>query len=124
MSARTVGAAVVLVLATGFAYVQNETPNNNYSNWARLGLLTRGLRRMGSAAIDLAYVAAGRFDGFWEAALSAWDTAAGTLIVREAGGRVTDYGGEAVRLGASPILATNGRLHDAMMRVLAAALPR
>ena len=81
----------------------------------------QGVRRDGSAALNLCYVATGRFDGFWEYALSPWDTVAGVVIVREAGGRVTDYAGGEFRPGKTSILATNGRVHDAMMRVLAEA---
>lgn len=81
------------VLATGFPYRRNELPNNNVANFDRLILEIRGIRRMGSAAIDLAYVAAGRLDGYWELHLSPHDVAAGALLVREAGGVVTDMAG-------------------------------
>ncbi len=102
------------VLATGFAYVQNETPNDNLANWSRLSLATRGLRRLGSAAIDLAYVAAGRLDGFWEMHLQPYDVAAGAVLIREAGGRVTDlFRGDDWLLGQS-IIASNGRVHDSL----------
>lgn len=70
------------------------------------------MRRDGAAALDLAYVACGRFDGFWEFDLSPWDVAAGTLLVREAGGRVSQTDGSAARLDAASILATNGRIHE------------
>jgi myo-inositol-1(or 4)-monophosphatase len=83
------------VLATGFPYRRNELPNNNVDNFNRFILDIRGIRRMGSAAMDLAYVAAGRFDGYWELHLSPHDVAAGALLVREAGGVVKDaHGGD------------------------------
>ena len=78
----------------------------------------RAIRRAGSAALDLAYVAAGRFDGFWELKLNPWDTAAGWLMVEEAGGVVTDIGGEDYALESPAILASNGRIHKEMMDVL------
>jgi myo-inositol-1(or 4)-monophosphatase len=103
------------LLASGFAYRQGEVGNTNLDNWARLSLETRGLRRCGSAALDLAYVAAGRYDGYWELALSPWDVAAGALLVREAGGRVTDARGGDDWLQGGSIVATNGRLHEAIL---------
>lgn len=111
------------VLSTGFAYVQNDTPNHNLDNWATLSRSTRALRRGGSAALDLAYVADGRFDGFWEMHLKPYDVAAGALLVREAGGRVTDmFLGEDWLEGQS-FVATNGRLHDALAGALAPVRP-
>ncbi|MCO5168844.1 MAG: inositol monophosphatase [Planctomycetes bacterium] len=111
------------VLSTGFAYVQNETSNHNLDNWVTLSRATRALRRGGSAAIDLAYVADGRFDGFWEMHLKAYDVAAGALLIREAGGRVTDmFGGEDWLEGQS-LIATNGRLHDEVARSLEPVKP-
>jgi myo-inositol-1(or 4)-monophosphatase len=84
-------------------------------------LRCQAVRRDGSAALDLCYVAAGRFEGFWESALHAWDIAAGALIVEEAGGRVSDYGGNALKLDAGQLVASNGAIHDAMLAVLRAA---
>ncbi len=81
------------VLATGFPYRLGKLANDNLENFARVSRLVRGLRRFGSAAVDLAYVAAGRFDGFWELHLEPHDVAAGGLLVREAGGAVTDLDG-------------------------------
>jgi myo-inositol-1(or 4)-monophosphatase len=103
------------LLASGFAYRQGEVGNTNLDNWARLSLETRGLRRCGSAALDLAYVAAGRYDGYWELALSPWDVAAGALLVSEAGGRVTDARGGDDWLQGGSIVATNGPLHEAIL---------
>jgi myo-inositol-1(or 4)-monophosphatase len=112
------------LLVTGFPYDVREHPERVMPAFE--GFLTRaqGVRRDGSAALNLCYVAAGRFDGFWEPTLSAWDTSAGTVIVREAGGRVTDYSGAAFVPGKTSILATNGLVHDPMMKVLAEALGR
>ena len=80
----------------------------------------RAVRRLGSAALDLCYVAAGRFDGFWEEELHAWDMAAGALIAEEAGGRVTRYDDSPVDLFRGQIVASNGRLHDEMLHVIGA----
>jgi myo-inositol-1(or 4)-monophosphatase len=100
------------LLATGFAYVREETLSNNLANFNRLSLKARGVRRYGSAAIDLAYVAAGRLDGFWELYLAPWDVAAGSLIVAEAGGRVTDIAGGSDYIYGQNIVASNGLIHD------------
>jgi myo-inositol-1(or 4)-monophosphatase len=103
------------LIASGFAYRQGEVGNTNLENWSRMSLETRGLRRCGSAALDLAYVAAGRYDGYWELALSPWDVAAGALLVREAGGRVTDACGGEDWLHGGSIVATNGSVHDSVL---------
>ncbi len=103
------------ILATGFAYNRNEVPDNNVDNWVTMVLQAAGLRRMGSAALDLAYTAAGHLDGYWELHLSPWDVAAGALLVREAGGKVSNFNGAedvASVLFARHIVATNGSLHD------------
>jgi myo-inositol-1(or 4)-monophosphatase len=100
------------LLASGFAYRQGELVNTNLENWSRLSLICRGLRRCGAAALDLAYVADGRYDGFWELYLSPWDVAAGALLVIESGGRVTDArGGDAWKDGSS-VIASNSLLHE------------
>ncbi len=100
------------LLASGFAYRQDESANTNLENWAELSLIARGLRRCGAAALDLAYVACGRYEGFWELYLSPWDVAAGALLVAEAGGSVSDFrGGDRWKSGLE-ILASNGRLHE------------
>ena len=88
-------------------------------SFSRFALRTQGLRRTGSAAIDLCYVAAGRVDGFWELYLHPWDVAAGSLIVTEAGGRITDFAGKAFSLYGKETLASNGLVHQAMVDVLA-----
>ena len=84
---------------------------------------TQGIRRTGSAALDLGNVACGRLDGFWEFGLKAWDVAAGSLIVQEAGGRVTNMDGTPLDLGAGEILVSNGLIHDEMLDVLRVARP-
>jgi myo-inositol-1(or 4)-monophosphatase len=83
------------LLVTGFPYNAWNTPQDNFANFVRFGKLTQGVRRLGSAALDLCYVAAGRFDGFWEISLNPWDVAAGGLISEEAGARVTNIAGQA-----------------------------
>lgn len=106
------------LLTTGFPYNIRETPDNNLVEYASFSLRSRGVRRFGSAVIDLAWVAAGRFDGFWELRLGAWDVAAGALLVQEAGGRVTNLTGGPLSLDAPAVVASNGRIHDAMLAVL------
>jgi len=99
------------ILATGFPYRRGELENDNLENFGRVFYDVRGLRRMGSAAIDLAYTAAGRFDGYWELHLSPHDVAAGALLVREAGGRVTDLDGGEDWLRGGHIAAAGTALH-------------
>ncbi|HEY5657006.1 MAG TPA: inositol monophosphatase family protein [Myxococcota bacterium] len=106
------------LLATGFAYDVHRSDDDNLNHFARFVKVARGLRRDGSAALDLCYVAAGRFDGFWELKLQPWDVAAGNLIVEEAGGRVSDFSGAPCRGAGRETLASNGHLHDAMLRLL------
>ncbi|MEO1134377.1 MAG: inositol monophosphatase family protein [Cyanobacteria bacterium J06639_1] len=111
------------LLVTGFAYDRRETDDNNYAEFCHLTHLTQGGRRGGSAAIDLAYVAAGRLDGYWERGLSLWDITAGIVLVREAGGVVTAYDGSPLQLQTGRLLATNGRIHAEMQRELARVQP-
>ncbi len=107
------------LLVTGFPYDIRTNANNNLNHFVELSKLTRGVRRLGSAALDLAYVAAGRLDGFWELRLNPWDWAAGALIVREAGGVVTTFSGDdKVLEGDETLLATNHHIHDVMLDVL------
>ena len=100
------------LLVTGFAYDRRETEDNNYAEFCHLTHLTQGVRRSGSASVDLAYVACGRLDGYWERGLSPWDVTAGVVLVREAGGRVTAYDGSPFDIKSGRILATNTALHD------------
>lgn len=117
-----VSAAMTLnesLLSTGFPYDMRTNPDNNLDHFARLILQSRGVRRLGAAALDLAYVASGRSDGYWEMRLWPWDWGAGLLMVKEAGGLVTRIdGGEEVFAEPTSILATNGRIHDEMLDVL------
>lgn len=107
------------LVVTGFPYDKHTNPVNNLDHFAELTLKTRGIRRLGSAALDLCYVAAGRFDAYWELRLWPWDWAAGILITREAGGQVTNiHGGEAIFDERASLLATNGRLHQDMLALL------
>ncbi|MEQ8764730.1 MAG: inositol monophosphatase family protein [Planctomycetota bacterium] len=112
------------VLATGFHYQRHEQVDNNVARFTHLILQVRGIRRGGCASLDLAYVAAGRFDGYWELWLSPYDVAAGAILVREAGGRVTDLGDGDEWLHGGQILATNGPMHETLRAELAAAAPR
>ncbi len=106
------------LLVTGFAYDRRETPDNNYAEFCRLTHQTQGVRRGGSAAMDLAYVACGRLDGYWERGLSPWDLGAGVVLVEEAGGRVTAYDQSPFVLESGRILATNERIHTALSQSL------
>ena len=106
------------LLVTGFAYDIRETANNNLDHFSRFALKAQGLRRTGSAALDLCYVAAGRFDGFWEVRLNPWDMAAGSVILREAGGTVTDFSGLHFSIYGKELVASNGLVHEAMVAVL------
>ena len=105
------------LLATGFPYAA-EPLERALARFSAMMRSVRSVRRAGSAALDLCWVAAGRLDGFWEESLHAWDTAAGDLIVREAGGRVTDYAGGPFANGGPNLLATNGAVHDRLLRLL------
>jgi myo-inositol-1(or 4)-monophosphatase len=107
------------LVATGFAYDVHDSERDNLESFARVVKSAGGVRRDGSAAIDLCYVACGRFEAYWELKLHPWDVAAGILIVEEAGGRVTDLGGGAVPSSGSEIASSNGRVHGDLLRVLA-----
>lgn len=107
------------LLATGFPLDAATAKDNNLNHFANFIKRAQAVRRPGSAALDLCYVAAGRFDAFWELRLNAWDVAAGTLLVREAGGIVTDLQGHPYRLFTPQIVASNAQIHDEMLRVLA-----
>ncbi len=113
-------------LATGFPYDRRTAEDNNVERLDHFLRRSLGVRRAGAAVLDLAYVAAGRFDGFWEIRLKPWDVAAGVLLVREAGGQVTDFAGEPDCLSGEYVVASNGRIHADMLRVIhtGAAAPR
>lgn len=107
------------LLVTGFPYDLRTNPRNNLDRFTRFMMRARAVRRLGSASLDMAYVAWGRFDGYWELSLSPWDLAAGSLLVTEAGGRVTDLAGTDYRWTNRDVVASNGIIHPAMMEVLA-----
>jgi myo-inositol-1(or 4)-monophosphatase len=109
------------LLATGFSYDVRRTTDDNLAHFGRFVKTARAVRRDGSAALDLCYVAAGRFDGFWEFKLHAWDVAAGLLVVHEAGGRSSDMRGRPAPSEGRETVASNGRIHDAMLAILAKA---
>jgi myo-inositol-1(or 4)-monophosphatase len=107
------------LVVTGFPYDKHTNPDNNLDHFAAVMMQTRGIRRLGSAALDLCYLAAGRVDAYWELRLWPWDWASGILIAREAGGTVTNIqGGQAIFEERASLLATNGRLHKAMLKLL------
>ncbi len=106
------------LLATGFpSRKRHASPNIHF--YQEFTLRSHGVRRAGSAALDLAYVAAGRLEGFWEFNLNPWDTAAGILLVEEAGGRVTDFAGRGYRIDSREILASDGGIHDELLGLFA-----
>ncbi|MUG94819.1 inositol monophosphatase [Scytonema sp. UIC 10036] len=106
------------LLVTGFAYDRRETSDNNYAEFCHLTHLTQGVRRSGSASLDLAHVACGRIDGYWERGLSPWDIAAGVILLREAGGKVTAYDGSPLDIASGRILATNSYIHESLSQEL------
>ncbi len=106
------------LLATGFPYDIRESENNNLDYFNLMIKEAQAIRRAGAAALDMAYVAAGRFDGFWELKLMPWDTAAASLLIQEAGGIVTDLSGEDFSITAPHVLASNGGIHQLMLSAL------
>ena len=106
------------LLVTGFAYDRREVEDNNYAEFCYLTHLTQGVRRGGSASLDLCDVAAGRLDGYWERGLSPWDLAAGVVLVQEAGGKVSAYDETQLDFNSGRILATNGYLHTQLSQAL------
>ena len=111
------------LLVTGFAYDRRETADNNYAEFCHLTHLTQGVRRAGAASIDLAYVACGHLDGYWEKGLAPWDLAAGVILLEEAGGRVTAYDQKPFDIWSGRILATNGRIHQSVSEELMKVTP-
>jgi len=106
------------LLCTGFPYTIRDARGSQVDVFSAFLGQARAVRRLGSAAIDLCYVAAGRFDGFWELQLHAWDMAAGVLVIEEAGGHVSNYAGSPVDLFGGQIVASNGHLHSRMLEVI------
>ncbi len=111
------------LLVTGFAYDRRETSDNNYAEFCHLTHLSQGVRRMGCASMDLASVACGRLDGYWERGIQPWDMAAGIIILEEAGGKVTAYDGSPLDINSGRILATNGNIHQSLSQALLATPP-
>lgn len=107
------------LLSTGFPYDIRTSKLTNINHWENFAMNAQALRRDGAAALDLCYVACGRFDGFWELNLSAWDMAAGSLIVTEAGGRLSNFDGNDFSVYTPEIIASNGLIHERMIEVLA-----
>jgi myo-inositol-1(or 4)-monophosphatase len=118
LSVSPTGALDLSLLATGFPYDARTNPDNNLKEYGTFAMRARAVRRLGSALLDLAYVAAGRFEGFWELTLSPWDVVAAIILVEEAGGRVTDLRGGPIDIDHPRIVASNGRIHDQMLAVL------
>ena len=106
------------LLATGFPYYVVEKPRRVLDNLEKFLTHSHGVRRFGSAALDLAYVAAGMYDGFWEEGLKPWDTAAGILMIMETGGKVTDYKGDNYNIMKDTIVASNGKIHEEMLQLI------
>ena len=107
------------LLATGFPYDVRTSRENNLEDFCAFALRCHGIRRSGSAALDLCNVAAGRLDGFWELKLNPWDCSVGYLAVREAGGKVTNYRGRHGSIYDGEVIASNGLIHEEMLRTLA-----
>ncbi len=106
------------LLVTGFPYDIRRSKENNLRQFSEFAIRARAVRRLGSAALDLCYTACGRFDGYWELKLSPWDQAAGSLILSEAGGRITDFAGRPFSIYGDEVLGTNGLIHRQMMKIL------
>lgn len=109
------------MLCTGFPYDVKTNPSNNLDHFKNFVTRAQAVRRDGSAALDLCYTACGRFDGFWELGLKSWDTAAGALVLIEAGGRITGFDGSPFSVYRQHVCASNGRIHEEMVEVLSMA---
>lgn len=118
LSVSSADALIDSLLVTGFPYTVQKEPGELVGLFSEFLQTARAVRRLGSAALDLCYVAAGRFDAFWEMKLNPWDMSAGALIVREAGGTVTDGAGKPFRSRGGSVIASNGRIHDAMVSTI------
>ncbi len=106
------------LLATGFPYDQRDNADFYLNFFKAFMTRSQGIRRAGSAALDLCYVACGRLDGFWELKLRPWDTAAGSLIVKESGGRISDFSGNDFSIHGNETMASNGTIHSAMIDIM------
>ena len=106
------------LLVTGFPYVHDDKWEISFDLFKELYGKTQGIRRLGAAALDFCFVAMGRFDGFWEFGLQSWDVCAGALILKEAGGKVTDWDGSPMPFSGRRVLATNGNIHDELIKTL------
>ncbi len=106
------------LLVTGFPYDVRSAKDNNLDHFSNFAVRAQAVRRLGSAALDLCYTACGRFDGYWELKLSPWDQAAGSLILREAGGKISDFKGNEFSIYGDEVLGTNGLVHRQMIKVL------
>jgi myo-inositol-1(or 4)-monophosphatase len=121
MRVSKVGTLAESLIATGFPS-QKRHKNPNIHFYHHITMKTHGIRRAGSAAMDLAYTACGRYDGYWEFNLNPWDTAAGVLIVREAGGVISDLDGGPFDIASREVVASNGKLHPALLQELQAVM--
>lgn len=110
------------LVSTGFPYDYATAAENNYPQFNRIQARTQGVRRAGAAALDLAYVAAGRLDAHWELRLKPWDSAAGALLIQEAGGRLSDWDGKAWTPWSDRLIASNGHIHAELIAALATPL--
>jgi myo-inositol-1(or 4)-monophosphatase len=118
MRVSSTGSIIRALVVTGFPYYVQANPDRVVRNFVQVLLKAQGIRRLGSAALDLAYVAAGRFEAFWEEGLAPWDVAAGTLLVTEAGGRVSDYRGKKDYINGRQIMASNGIIQGKMLKLI------
>lgn len=124
MRVSSADALIDSLLVTGFPYTVQQDAGELVGLFGEFLKTSRAVRRLGSAALDLCYVAAGRFEAFWEQKLNPWDISAGALLVQEAGGRVTDSAGRAFSSRTGSIVASNGRVHDAVVETIAGFLQR
>lgn len=108
------------LLSTGFPYDKKTNPDNNFDHFRDISISVRGIRRLGSAVLDLCYTAAGFLDGYWELNLNPWDMASGSLMVKEAGGVVSDFCKKPLNIYNRRILASNGLIHDELSKILCA----
>ncbi|MDZ7377377.1 MAG: inositol monophosphatase, partial [candidate division KSB1 bacterium] len=111
------------LIATGFPFRCKELLDEYWKVLSAIFMAVSGIRRTGSAALDLAYVACGRFDGFWELRLSPWDIAAGSLLIEEAGGKISDFEGEDNHIWVGDVVASNGMIHDFILSEVKKVFP-